>query len=249
MTYNTKIVTKWDCPGGTGVPLITMPNVPKPLHLLPPRNIMGKAAWDKTRKRCYFDAGYKCEICGAEPAKGSVHAHELYSYDYTAGTGTFERCIAVCKDCHMAIHSGRLLTMYKHGNPLYPRSYVLRIAEHCFKLVAEYNATHGNKKPLRVYDTYLNYLKVPDIADAVAELIGKYGISFYAVDEKKAADWGEWRLVWNGKEYPGLFKNMQEWEEAMEKHSKHDTERVVKNPFTEEIFSVIDNIIKKEGGQ
>ena len=57
-------VTKWECPSETGIPLITMPNIPKPLHALPPRNVMGKTAWDRARKLCYFKADYKCEICG-----------------------------------------------------------------------------------------------------------------------------------------------------------------------------------------
>lgn len=244
MTYNTKIVTKWECPDGAGVPLITMPNVPKPLHGLPPRKIMGQAMWDRTRKRCYFDANYKCEICGAEPAKGRLAAHELYSYDYTNGTGTFNRCIAVCPLCHNAIHSGRLLTMYKNRNVLYPKSYVLKVVEHCFKLVSEYNATHGNKKPLRVYNTFLNYLKVPTISSSVRELIDKYGILFYAVNEKKMADWEKWRLVWNKKEYPTPYKTFEDWKKAMEGAAKQDTARAAKNPFVGDVFDEIDEIVK-----
>ena len=56
--YDVKRVSKWECPSETGIPLITMPNVPRPLHGLPPRKIMGNATWNHVRKRCYFDAGY-----------------------------------------------------------------------------------------------------------------------------------------------------------------------------------------------
>ena len=138
--YKVEKIKQWRCPEGTGAPLITMPNVPRPLHGLPPRKLMGDTTWNRVRKRCYYDAGYKCEICGEEPPKGQLHAHELYTYDFAEGTGTFERCIAVCKKCHDFIHSGRLVTMFKNGNMLYPKSYLLTVVEKGFKIISEYNA-------------------------------------------------------------------------------------------------------------
>lgn len=233
----------WECPTGTGVPLITMPNVPKPLHGLPPRVIMGKTTWDHVRKRCYFDAGYKCEICGCEPPKGQLHAHELYSYDWKKGTGKFERCIAICKQDHDFIHSGRLITLYKQGNLLYPKDYVLGVVEKGFKLISEYNATHRNKAPLRVYSTFIEYLKVPDLAEDMERLINKYDIQFYQHPDE-SADWGEWKLVLGNKEYPTPYANIYEWKEAMMEQSKRDTMRQVENPFQGKGFDVLESILK-----
>ena len=45
----------------------------------------------------------------------------------------------------------------KNKNPLYPKSYVLRVVENCFSLVHKYNLKHKDE-PLRVYATYLEYL-------------------------------------------------------------------------------------------
>lgn len=232
----------WVCPAGTGVPLITMPNVPKPLHGLPPRVIMGKTTWDHVRKKCYYDAGYKCEVCGCEPPKGQLHAHELYSYDYKAGTGKFERCIAICKQDHDFIHSGRLITLYKQGNLLYPKEYVLGVVEKGFKLIHDYNCTHRNKEPLRVYSTFLEYLKVDSIHDEMVELLDKYDIKFYQHPDEGAA-WGDWRLILGNKEYPTPYADMNEWAKAMEEKSKTDTARMVSNPFDGESFDLVKAIL------
>lgn len=235
----------WKCPTGTGVPLITMPNVPKPLHGLPPRVIMGKTTWDHVRKRCYFEAGYRCEICGCEPPKGQLHAHELYSYDYKAGTGKFERCIAICKQDHDFIHSGRLITLYKQGNILYPKEYVLGVVEKGFKLIHDYNCTHRNKKPLRVYSTFLEYLKVPSIHDEMVELLDRYGIEFYQHPDE-CADWSDWRLILGEREYPTPYADEIEWRQAMEERSKTDTARMAGNPFKGGSYDLVSAILDSQ---
>lgn len=236
-------VTKWECPSETGIPLITMPNIPKPLHALPPRNIMGRTAWDKARKLCYFKADYKCEICGCEPSKGNLHAHELYTIDYLAGTSTFNRCIAICKQDHDFIHSGRLITLYKEGNPLYPKSYVLGVVEKGFKLVHDYNQAHPDDEPLRVYDTFLDYLAVPSLAGEMAELIEKYDIKFYKAP-KRGAKWKDWHLVYKGKNYYTPYANPEEWIEAMKKASENDMARKIEDPFSGGIFDEVKKILQ-----
>lgn len=219
--YDIEIVKTWQCPEETGVPLITMPNVPRPLHGLAPRTIMGVSTWNHVRKRCYYDAGYKCEICGVDFAeiRPRYAAHELYSYDWIAGTGKFERCIAICQVCHNAIHSGRLITMYKNQNPLYPKEYVLKVVEHCFKLVNNYNAEHRNKKPLRVYSTFLEYLKLDSLTKEMEKLINQYDIKFYQ-EPKRIAKWEDWRLIIGNKEHNTPYKNEGEWVAAMEENNK-----------------------------
>ena len=172
------------------------------------------------------------------------NCHELYSYDYKEGTGKFERCIAICKQDHDFIHSGRLITMYKNGNVLYPKSYVLGVVEKGFKLVHDYNETHKNEKPLRVYATFLEYMKVPELAEEMSELISKYKIEFYS-EPKHIAKWADWKLLFGNKEYPTPYANQGEWVEAMEKASKNDTIRAIDNPFQGEIFEEIDNILGK----
>lgn len=239
--YDVEVVDTWRAPVGSGVALITMPNVPRPLHGLPPRKIMGQTAWDRMRKQCYYNAHYKCEVCGAEPPKGQLHAHELYTIDYMEGTSTFNRCIAICKQDHDFIHSGRLLTLYKQGNPLYPKNYLLEVVEKGFKLIGDINKKYN--ADLRVYATYLEYLKVPSLRMEMENLIKKYNIKFYS-EPKKIAKWGDWKLVWKGKEYATPYANKEEWEAAMVEYGKTDTKRQAKNPFTGDAYNIIDEILK-----
>ena len=221
--YDLEVVSSWQCPEETGVPLLTMPNIPLPLHNRNPRNIMGKVSWDRMRKRCYFNADYKCEICGAELVGSHKAAHELYSIDYKDGTSKFERAIAICDKCHNFIHSGRMITMYGNENPMYPKSYVLRIVEKAFRLIHDYNKNNDGE-PLRVYATILSYLEYPSLASEMRELIKKYDIKFYTEDSRKSqtAKWGEWKLIIGNKEFPTLFKSQREWQEAMDKINERD---------------------------
>lgn len=172
------------------------------------------------------------------------NCHELYTIDYLEGTSTFNRCIAICKQDHDFIHSGRLITLFKEGNPLYPKSYVLKTVEKGFKLVSEHNKAHPDLEPLRVYDTFIDYLKVPELADEMAELIRKYDIKFYA-SPKRGARWEKWRLVWNGKEYPTPYKNPEEWMEAMKKASQNDTVRQIKDPFTGGVYDELRKMLEQ----
>lgn len=241
-------VTKWECPSSTGVPLITMPNVPTPLHGLPPRKIMGKTAWDRARKMCYFKANYKCEICGCDPAKGNLHAHELYTIDYLEGTSTFNRCIAICKEDHDFIHSGRLVTLFKEGNMLYQKKYVLRVVEKGFKLISDYNKAHPDEEPIRAFDTFLDYLRVPELAEEMEHLINKYDMKFYS-SPKRPARWDKWRLVWNGKEYKTPYKDHKEWEEAMKDAAKNDVIRQAggsdSGPFSGGVYDELRKLLEQ----
>lgn len=243
--YRPARLKEWKCPDATGVPLITMPNIPKPLHGqgMQPRTIFGKTEWEKTRKMTYFKADYKCEVCGCSPEKGQLHAHELFSYDYKEGTGKFERCIAICKYDHDFIHSGRLLTMYKNGNPLYPKSYVLKVVEKGFKLIHDYNQMHKNKRPLRAYASFLEYLKEPSLAKEIQQLIDKYDMLFYDMPNH-IAPWEEWRAIVNGREYHTPYKSFFDWQDAMSEQAQKDNMRNIEDPFKGSIYDDIAKLLE-----
>ena len=242
--FDIKKVKQWQCPEGTGVPLITMPNVPRPLHGkgMQPRTIFGKTTWDFMRKSAYYNAGYKCEICGREPEKGDLHAHELFSYDYDKQTGKFERVVAICRTCHDGIHSGRLITMFKNKNPLYPKSYVLRVVENCFSLVHKYNLEHKDE-PLRVYGTYLEYVDVPELRDEMLSLIKKYDIKFYEEDVPKHKRWKGWKVIVGKNTYDSPYKSQGDWQEAMKEANAKDNVRNIPDRFSGGVFDEIDKII------
>lgn len=234
-----KTITKWEAPEGGGAPLLTMPNVPLPLHSLPPREIMGKTEWDKLRRATYEAAGDVCEICG-QKLSGKLrdiyplhHAHELYGYDYNTYTATFVRPICIDPTCHNFIHSGRALTCYQKHEPLWDKEHMLNIAEHGFSIIHKWNAQHPNAGPLRVYETFNDWLAEPSLHDDMEQLFKRYEIEPYKIANRKDWEnaWGKWKLVYNDTEYYGLFSSREEWEQKMEGRSGHGKDV---NLFSEE---------------
>lgn len=242
--YTCKLVDKWVAPSDGGAPIITMPNVPHPLHTLAPRTILGATTWNHMRNRCYFEAGYKCEACGrkvktefyengavrhqyhddGEIPKRELHAHELYTYDYNKGTAKFERCVALCERCHVRfIHSGRMLTMYKKEDPLMPAEKVLDGIEAGFKQIYEWNKSHYGEEKLRACSVLIDYTDDDVIGEKVKALIDKYEIEFYMVNGDAA--WSDWKLSIGNKDYPTPFKDKKDWAEAMEKNNAEQIEK------------------------
>lgn len=94
-------------------------NIPKPLHGVAPRVVLGDKWWEKTRQEAYRSTDYHCIACGVPKhlAKGSPHldAHEVYVIDYVAGRMTYLETVPVCPYCHQYIHSGRSLALLEQG--------------------------------------------------------------------------------------------------------------------------------------
>lgn len=234
LDLDLKYVTSWAPPQGEDMrPLIAMPNIPHQLQGrgCQPRTILRPSEWDAMRKACYEDADFKCEICGAEVGvdipKRQLHAHECFIIDYKEGTATFIGCFALCALDHLAcIHTGRALTLWKDKNPLYPTEFLLAGAEKAFTIISSYNREHPEQEPVRLYSTWIEYLKHDELREPMLELIKKYDVSFYMEDPKKTAPWNQWRLIFDDKEYPTPYKNEKEWKEAMKEAGKNDTARI-----------------------
>ncbi len=237
---------KWECPEDGGAALLTMPNLPKPVHGLNPRTIMGDSAWEKARKRAYYTAGYRSEISRELCANpGGLHAHEAYDINYVTGACTFRRIFAITPMEHVYfIHSGRMITLWKNKNPLYSTEKVLAGIENGFRLIHDWNKANPRKKKLKAYYVFLDYLKYPELAPKVEELIYKYEMEFWAEDTKRMCDWEDWRLIFNGKEYPTPYADYNAWEEAMKSASDRDTVRKMDNPFKGGAYDEIAELIK-----
>ena len=245
--YDIKLVDGWVPPKGDDLrPLIAMPNIPKPLHGVNPRTLLGSSNWNRMRKACYAEANDTCEICGTKPENlRHRHGHEVYEISYSQGTAKFIRVFCVCSLCHLAcIHTGRALTLWKQNNPLYPTEFLLQGAEHAFKIISEYNKDHP-KAGLRAYAMFLEYLKHDGLKEPMEKLIKKYDMKFYA-EVTNMVDWGDWKLLIGENEYPTPYQNEKDWEEAMKERSKKDTARMAVNRFDGEVYNELDKIIKEE---
>lgn len=182
--------------------ILSHPNIPKPLHEVNPRNIMGQYEWDVIRQDAYASTGYHCIACGVHrnDAKGRqwLEAHEFYNIDYGMGRVEVEKIVPLCHYCHNFIHSGRLSMIIGKEKS---RKEVIEILEHGFKILA-------NNELTAFYFTL-----------QFAEEIGAntFGVLPSIIPDGEVPDWENWRLVWEGKEYPPKYKTYGEW---LERYSK-----------------------------
>lgn len=237
--YDVKLIDRWTPPkeGEDIRPLIAMPNLPKPTHAMAPRTLLGSATWDRMRKFCYAQADNTCEICGEKPENlRHRHAHEVYEIDYMKGEVKFIRAFCICALDHLGcIHTGRAITLFKQGNPLYPKEFLLEGAGKAFKTIYEYNQDHPGAD-LRAYITFLDYLKQDELREPMEELIDKYNIKFYQEVINPNLKWGDWKLIIGDQEYPSPYQSEKDWKNAMEKQAEKDSARQLQKNL-EEKFS------------
>lgn len=227
-----KIVNEWKVPEGSGIPLLTMPNIPKPLHGdgMQPRTIVGKTEWDKMRKACYEEHDDVCEICGTKcrsTREGDLplhQCHELFSYDFVECIAKFERLCCICYRCHMFIHSGRAITMYRNHNPWHTKDYMVDLARHGFELISKWNKLHPDEEPLRLWSTIVGWCNEPSLGNAISQMIDDYDIHFYSAPNAMGENgtWNKWKLIYDGEEYYSPYQDDRDWEVAMDKKSGID---------------------------
>lgn len=177
------------------------PNIPKPLHEVNPRNIMGKARWDVVRKEAYASTNYHCIACGVHKTQAKkyqwLEAHEFYDIDYQEGRVSIDRIIPLCHYCHNFIHSGRLyMIMGKEKT----EEEVIEILEHGFKILSD--------NGLDAFPFTVNF----------AESVGAetHGVDRNFLPDVGPVEWGDWRLIWEGVEYPPKYTE-EEWREKYAK--------------------------------
>jgi len=174
--------------------ILMQPNVPKPLHGLNPRTILGREWWDATRFEAQRRTGYHCAACGVHKRDAKAHAwlegHEYWNLDYASGRCEVVRIEPLCHYCHNFIHSGRLAVCDKD-----PRE-VFAIVNHGFAILAA--------NSLRCFPGTLR----------LAEILGcdTHGVKAYKLPKAATvAEWSDFRLVLEGREYPSLFASFDEW--------------------------------------
>jgi hypothetical protein len=170
--------------------LLTHPNIPKPLHGLAPRTMMGTAWWDERREEAYKKNNYCCWACGvsktAAREKKHLEAHEAYDFDYQQGTARLIEIVALCHYCHNFIHCGRLKNLAEKGEVSWRK----------FQDVM----THG-----------LAVLETADL-EPHWHLKAVMDPEFVPPPQPNGiAPWSAWRLVIDGREFKSLFRSFEEW--------------------------------------
>ena len=182
--------------------LLSSPSIPKPLHGVNPRTILGKRWWDVQRQEAYSKHDYRCYACGVPKQNADFYkhleAHEDYNIDYETGKVELREIVALCHSCHNFIHSGRLYTIYRNGE--ISKDKVLDILNHGFDI-----CQRNNVKPY--YGSFLVRYMLDEYSEILAEQYAKNDGWF----PKKVADWDKWHLVVEGKEYYSPFKDIEDW--------------------------------------
>ena len=179
--------------------ILSSPNIPKPLHGLNPRTIMGQAKWDETRREVYESTGHCCAACGVHKSNAKKHrwmeAHEIYNIDYDRGIAELSRILPLCHYCHNFIHSGRLRIMARAKKVT--ADDVRRIMRHGVCVLRPVNGSifSGTK----------------ELCDLVS--VDTFGLPVMRPPSRMAG-WGDWRMVWDGQTYKGKFNTMRDWQRA-----------------------------------
>ncbi len=174
--------------------VLLCPNVPKPMHGVAPRVILGAKWWNETRKAAYKSTAYHCIACGVHKsdARGRqwLEGHELYSVNYTLGRLVYLETVPLCHFCHNYIHDGRLTSLLEKG--LMHHSKFAEIIKHGDRVLAKAG---------------LNKLSYQEREERMATMLVN----------RQIAAWGNWRMLIFGKLYKPKFKTPEEWAAAMAK--------------------------------
>jgi len=177
--------------------LLSSTHIPKPLHGLNPRTLLGKTWWDKKRQEVYASTGFHCACCGVAKLEAKKHkwleAHEIVTVNYSTGICEIKEIVPLCHYCHMFIHSGFLFTTMGKRNG-HSKAEVKKILDHGFKILNE---------------NYLNCF--PSTLDLGNELKCKTLNVSPSQMPKTTLPWKAFVLLFEGKTYKSKFKNANEW--------------------------------------
>ncbi|MDV3002453.1 MAG: hypothetical protein N5P05_004108 (plasmid) [Chroococcopsis gigantea SAG 12.99] len=187
--------------------LLLHPNIPKPLHGVNPRTILGRKWWDEQRKIAYARYDDLCWACGIHKTEAKYHqwleAHEVYKIDYSTGKVEMVEICALCHSCHQYIHDGRMQKLFNHGQFSFQK--YIDILSRGEKIIKRYLTEvainykgEAWKKPLEetlpFQETFPDII-VPNVPEVV----------------NSSPQWHEWYLLLEGQEYYSRFVDVKEW--------------------------------------
>lgn len=176
--------------------ILQHPNIPKPLHGLAPRVVLGQYWWDRTRQKAYESTNYHCIACGVHKTDAKYHqwleAHENFTMDYNKGIMEINSIIPLCHSCHNFIHSGRLYATLTDDTEEKAKD----ILRHGFTILEANDLA-----------AFPGTIEVADLMEVEHNCTGLR----YKIDRQP--EWDEWKMILNGKEYYSKFKDYKDWEQ------------------------------------
>ena len=100
------------------IEVLTQTILPKSLHGINPRTIMGQAKWDKIKKAKLLEADHHCMACDEyvpHVAGNYLECHEVYTIDLEKKEFQLADIVCLCKRCHEYIHRARLKRLVAEG--------------------------------------------------------------------------------------------------------------------------------------
>lgn len=190
--------------------ILNHPNIPKPLHGLSPRVVKGDVWWDQTRKDAYARHGYRCAACGVPKSEAAWHkwleGHEIYRFDYFAGSMVFDRVEPLCHACHVFIHSGRLEKVVEKSNDM-PLFKALAILYHGFSVLKK----EGIKPSYQTSLVYLRMRYPKEPPSYHKKILTSRGI-FPPAKLRALPNWPDWYLEIDGEKFYSKFLSQSDWE-------------------------------------
>ena len=175
--------------------ILTHPNIPKPLHGLNPRTLLGKEWWDTTRFKAQEDYNFCCAACGTPKlqTKGPkwLEGHEYFTINYETGICEVEKIVPLCHYCHNFIHSGRLSMIMNKEKTV---DEVKLILQHGFDILHNHN--------LKAFPSTLQFANQLNV--------NTYNIKSAVVPQSNL-NWSDWKLKLNDTLYDSKFKSYDDW--------------------------------------
>ena len=85
--------------------------IPYPNWYINLRSLLPESEWDVLRKKCYADAGHRCQVCGQKGDKWPVECNEQWEYIEDSNSDfsiqKLRRLAALCPTCHSIKHLGK----------------------------------------------------------------------------------------------------------------------------------------------
>lgn len=170
--------------------LLSHPHIPKPLHGINPRTIMGRKAWNVYRQAALTRTNHSCKACGATGVM--LELHEDYVIDYKKGCMKVNSMEPLCVPCHRFIHTGLLGILISQGQ------------------IDRFDGISIIKRGIQILKD--NNLPIFVATKQLAKVLGvnNQGLKVF-VPPKSNVAWQKWYLEWGGEKYYGM--SQQQWKE------------------------------------